>query len=328
VQAPEFFTKAVRRPLKAKLIFNPSSGRAGESPQQLVDILSAMQAQNILAEVSMVHPDCQIETLAQGALKAGIKLVVVAGGDGTIDSVAGALIGTEATLGIIPTGTRNNLALNLGIPNKIAEAVALLRNGHRRKVDVGMIQRGHTWRWFLEAATVGLLSDIYPVADNIQHGDLSQIGELVSTFFSANPSKLKLTLDGRKHINSTSHMVLVANMAFIGPHFRISPKVSFKDRRLDVFVFSEMSKLNLVSYVMQALSGPVEREDIRHYRVRQLKIHGTPMMPVLADGVPMGQGDTTVAIRPHALNIMAGTTYVGSSIEEQPLSVEPELVRG
>jgi len=137
-----------------------------------------------------------------------------------------------------------------------------------------------------------------------------------------------LTLDGHKQIDTNGHMVLVSNMAFIGPHFRISPKVSFKDRRLDVFVFSEMSKLNLVSYVVQALAGPVEREEIKHYRVRKLKIHGSPQMPVLADGVPLGQGDISVAVRPHALTIMAGTTYAGEPMDERAGIDEPELISG
>jgi diacylglycerol kinase (ATP) len=212
------------------------------------------------------------------------------------------------------------VALNLGIPNGIAEAVALLRNGHRRKVDVGHIRRGRLKRWFLEAATVGLLSDIYPVADNIQHGNLAQIGDLLSTFFAASPSRLKVVLDGREHIETLAHMMLIANMSFIGPHFQISPKVSFKDSRLDVFIFSGMSKLNLISYVMQALAGPVERDDIKHYRVRQVKINASPKMPVLADGVLLGQGVTTILVRPRALNIMAGTTYAGQPLATLPIN--------
>ena len=111
----------------------------------------------------------------------------MAGGDGTIDSVMGVMIGSSATLGIIPTGTRNNLAFNLGIPETIPGAVALLREGRRLKIDVGSMRSGHTRRWFLEDATLGLLSDIYPFADSVQHGDLTQIGNLLSTVVSSTP---------------------------------------------------------------------------------------------------------------------------------------------
>lgn len=108
---------ATQRPLRAKLIFNPISGRPEESPQQLVGILNEMQSRSILPEVFMVRPDSDVEGAVRSAVRAGIKLIVVAGGDGTIDSVAGALVGSSATLGIIPTGTRNNVAFNLGIPS-------------------------------------------------------------------------------------------------------------------------------------------------------------------------------------------------------------------
>src|SRR6185369_4992814 len=113
--------KAFYRPLRAKLIFNPGSGKPEESPQQLATILSAMQDQQILSEVYIVHPESQLESVVRNALKSGIKLIVAAGGDGTIDSVAGAIVGSDAVLGIIPTGTRNNVAFNLGIPMDIVE---------------------------------------------------------------------------------------------------------------------------------------------------------------------------------------------------------------
>ncbi|MEP6894052.1 MAG: acylglycerol kinase family protein, partial [Chloroflexota bacterium] len=141
---------AFHRPLRAKLIFNPGSGRADESPHQLASILSEMQDHQILPEVFTVRPDSQVETVVRNAIKSGIKLIVVAGGDGTIDSVAGAMIGKDATLGIIPTGTRNNVAFNLGITGDIASSVALLRKGRRLKIDVGRVHCGHVRRWFLE----------------------------------------------------------------------------------------------------------------------------------------------------------------------------------
>src|SRR5512141_410551 len=93
------FKSASRHPLRAKLIFNAGSGRMEESPQQLSDILSVMQDQQILPEVYTVRPDSKLETVVHNAIKTGIKLIVVAGGDGTIESVAGVMIGRDATLG-------------------------------------------------------------------------------------------------------------------------------------------------------------------------------------------------------------------------------------
>jgi diacylglycerol kinase (ATP) len=262
------------RPLRVKLIFNATAGKAEESPHQLAEIVYEMQSQHFLPEVYLIQPDSHIETEVQRSIKEGIGLIVVAGGDGTIDVVAGAMVGSTATLGIIPTGTRNNVAFNLGIPDGIAESVALLRDGRRLKIDIGYLRSGRANHWFLEAASVGLISDLYPAADDIQHGDLAQIGNLFSKFVSSTPSRLRLMLEGKKQIDTNAYMVLIANMPYIGPHFQISPDVSFTDNRLDVFVFCDMGKLDLISYAMQSTDGGVEDDRIKHFRVKQMTIHG------------------------------------------------------
>ena len=317
---PSKLKTVLHRPLRAKLIFNPGSGQPGESPHQLVSILSEMQNHYILPEVFISQPDSQLEDVVHNAIKSGIKLIVVAGGDGTIDSVVGAMVGRDATLGIIPTGTRNNVAFNLGISGDIANSVALLRQGHRLNIDVGRVHCGHSRHWFLEGVALGLISDLYPMADGIQHGDLGQIGGLLSTLVSATPSLLRINLDGHQHLATTSHMMLVSNLPFIGPHFQISPDVSFKDSHLDVFTFSDMGKLNMLSYAVLSRGGPLEDAGIKHYRSKHITIVSKPQMPVLADGVLLGQGSlsragtgvtTSVHIHPRALMVMAGTKLTG-----------------
>jgi YegS/Rv2252/BmrU family lipid kinase len=299
------------RPLRAKLIFNAGSGRPEESPQQLASILSEMQDKQILPEVFTVRPDSQLETVVHDAIKSGIKLIVVAGGDGTIDSIVGAMIGSDATLGIIPTGTRNNVAFNLGITGDIANSVALLRQGRRLKIDVGQVHYGHSRHWFLEVAALGLLTDIYPLADDIQHGKLTMIGELLSTFVSATPSRLRMIYDGHRQLDTTAHMMVISNMPYLGPHFQISPNVSFKDGHLDLFTFSDMSKLNMISYAMLSQIGHFEDIGIKHYRVKHVKIRSNPRMPVLADGQLLGEGALSVHVHAHALTVMAGAALTG-----------------
>lgn len=295
-----------KRALRAKLIFNAASGRGEESPRQLFEILAEMQRCNILSEVYMVDADSPVEAVVHDAIRSGIKLIVVSGGDGTIDTVVGAMVGSTATLGIIPTGTRNNVAFNLNISTDIAEAVALLRDGIRKKVDIGMINCAGTSHWFLEAAALGMLSDLYPAADQIQHGDLARIGNLLSTFVSSSPSSLSLVLDGGEAIETSAYMVLIGNMPYIGPRFQISPDVSFNDGYLDVFVFSDMNKLDLITYAVQASGGAVADERIKQYRVKQLTIHSDPPMPVMADGNILEQGPVTIVVRPRTLAVMTG----------------------
>jgi YegS/Rv2252/BmrU family lipid kinase len=315
---------SLHRSLRAKLIFNPGSGRPEESPQQLASILSAMQDHQILPEVYIVRPDSQLESVVKHAIKAGIKLIVVAGGDGTIDSVVGAMVGKDATLGIIPTGTRNNVAFNLGITGDIDNSVALLRKGRKLKIDVGRVHCGPSRHWFLEAVALGLLSDLYPMADDIQHGNLGQIGDLVSTLISATTSQLSIDMDGRKSIETTAHMMVITNMPFLGPHFQISPDVSFKDGHLDVFTFSDMTKLNMLSYAMLSRGGLVKDAGIKHHRTRDVTIVSSPQMPVMADGILLAQGPLSIHVHPRALTVMAGSHLTGRVAEPLPAAAVPD----
>jgi diacylglycerol kinase family enzyme len=120
-----------------------------------------------------------------------------------------------------------------------------------------------------------------------------------------------MILDGHKRLDTTAHMMLVTNMTFLGPHFQISPKVSFKDGHLDVFTFSDMSKLNMLSYAVLSRGGLVEDAGIKHYRVKHVKIRSIPRMPVLADGLLLGEGSLSVHIHPRALTVMAGSVLTG-----------------
>jgi diacylglycerol kinase (ATP) len=311
------------RPLRAKLIFNAGSGRPEESPQQLATILSEMQDQQILPEVHTVRPESRLEAVVHHAITAGIKLIVVAGGDGTIDSVVGAMVGSDVTLGIIPTGTRNNVAFNLGVTGDLAESVALLRHGRRLKIDVGRVRCGRSRHWFLELASLGLLSDLYPMADDLQHGGLGQIGALLSTLISATPSRLRVSLDGHKLLGTTAHMILVTNMPFLGPRFQISRNVSFRDGRLDVFAFSDMTKLSMLSHAILSRGDLVKDAGVTHYRAQHVAITARPPMSALADGIPLGQGSVSVRVHPRALKVVAGTVLTGQHATR--LATDPEL---
>lgn len=299
--------------MKAKLIFNPASGNPAESALQLVEVLRQLQAQQFQVEVLLVQPEHRLHLLAKSAARAGAKMVIVSGGDGTIENVALGLVGSYTTLGIIPTGTRNNLARSLGIPtDNIAEAVALLRHGRRLKLDVGQvilgIAPGKANRCFLEASIVGLASALYPSSDDIQHGDLGKIAEFISTLVSAVPSEIRLRLDHRrKEIVAHAHMVIVANMPLMGANFQVASDVAFDDRQLDVFVYSGLNKRDLIGQAMQL---PAATPDVRiqRFRTKSVTITTDPPMPVMADGFALGvgKGSVTMTLHPNRLRVMAG----------------------
>ncbi|HEX7974795.1 MAG TPA: diacylglycerol kinase family protein [Anaerolineales bacterium] len=308
------------RPLRAKLIFNPASGRPDESARQLVEIITHLQHWQIMAEVLLVFPETDVPEAVRQAVRQGFNLVIASGGDGTIDNVAGALVGTTATLGIIPTGTRNNVAYSLGIPSDIQAAVRLLRMGRRNRVDIGRAVCGQNSRWFLEAVSVGLLSALFPAADDIQHGHLERIGDLLSTLVNAPAAEIRLRLDGNRNwITAQGHMVLISNMPYLGAHYQIASNVSFNDNRLDVLIYANLSKLDLIGYAVQATSGIPEDARIQRFQVRRLDVSSEPPLPVMADGFMLGEGPLNVTLRRQGLAVMVGDV---SEKQAQPLPIK------
>jgi diacylglycerol kinase (ATP) len=297
-----------KRRMRAKLIFNPGSGATGESPVQLMDVISAMQAWKLVPEAYLVEPGCDLPAVVQKSLEDGIRMFVVCGGDGTIDVMAGALAGTNATLGIIPTGTQNNVALSLGIPTDIPAAIAILRTGRRIKVDLGQVECAGIKRSFLEVCSVGLLSALFPAADDIQHGNLTRLGDFLAALVASPPAEMHLLLHGKQKINTLCHVVLVSNMPYIGPHFQVGTPASMNDGLLDVLLFADLSKMDLLGYAVQAARAGEKPEDerIQHYHVRRVDIDTNPAMPVMADGLALGNEPLHIRVQRHALAVMVG----------------------
>jgi len=293
--------------MRAKLIFNPGSGATGESPVQLMDVISEMQTCKLVPEAYLVEPDSDLSAAVQNAIEDGIRMFVVCGGDGTIDVVARALAGTNATMGIIPTGTQNNVAFSLGIPPAdIPAAIAILRTGQRIKVDMGLAEFGEIKRSFLEVCSVGLASALFPSADDIQHGDLTRVSDFLATLVSSSPAEMHLTLDGKREINTMCHAVLVSNMPYIGPHFQVGTPASINDGLLDVLLFADLSKMDLLGYAIQAAraGGGPEDDRIQHFHVHRVDIDTNPAMPVMVDGLALGEGPLHISMQRHILAVM------------------------
>jgi diacylglycerol kinase (ATP) len=293
-------------PRQIKVIFNPAAGVAEESPGQLMEVISQLQSGGHSPEVYMVGPDCDLSLVVQDALKRGIHMFVVCGGDGTVESVAGALVNTTATLGIVPTGTRNNVALSLGIPEDISAAARLLHQNKPVKIDVGEVVCCGNSRIFLETCSIGLLSALFPAADEIQHGNLASIGDFLTTLIASPSAKVHLVMDNQQQITTNAHAVLIANLPYVGPHYPIVPKGSFDDGLLDVLVFSDLTKLDLLSNAIQIAAGGTEDPRIQRYHAKKIEMDTQPLMPVFADGFSLGEGPLSISVRRCALTVISG----------------------
>ncbi len=295
--------------MRAKLIFNPSAGAARASPVDIVDVIHEMQTWKLVPEAYLVEPGCDLPKVVQDAIAQGIRMFVVCGGDGTISAVARTLAGTPATLGIIPIGTQNNTALSLDLPEDISAAIAILRTGRRIKVDVGMATCGNKNTPFLEVCSVGLISTLFPSADDIQHGNLARVGDFLATLATSPPAEIHMILDNNQEIHNLGHVVLVSNMPYIGLHYQVGSAASFNDGLLDVLFFADLSKLDLLEYVFRGVGvGKPEDARIQHFHVRRVDIDTHPAMPVMADGSALGEGLVRIEVRRHVLAVMVGGT--------------------
>jgi diacylglycerol kinase family enzyme len=297
-----------KRRKRVKLIFNPKSGINDESPVQLMDVIKQMQAWKLVPETYMIEPDCDIPAVVREALEQGIRMFAVCGGDGTISGVTRALVGTNATLGIIPTGTQNNVALSLGIPKDIPAAIAILRTGRRIKVDIGIATLGDISTPFIEVSTVGLLSTLFSSGDDIQHGKITRIGEFLSTLTTSVPSEIHLVLNDKKEIKKMGHAVLISNMPYFGRNYQVACLDCYKDGLLDVLFLDSLSKLDLIGYIIKG-AGTDTQEDpnIQRFLARSVLIKTNPQMSVMADGRTIGEGSVRIDVMRRALTLMVGS---------------------
>lgn len=307
-----------KRRKRIKLIFNPASGMAKKSPQLLMEIIKELQAWKYVPELLLTEPVTNYASLVSDSLAQGIQLFVACGGDGTVSAVARAMYGTTATLGIIPAGTQNNVAKSLGIPNDIKEAISVLRTGKRIKCDIGLVSFGSNTVPFIEICSVGLFSELFESGDGIQHGDISRIGDFISTLTASSPSKIRLILDNKEEAEAPGHVVLVANMPYIGRRFQVGPDGSYRDGLLDVYLCADIPKLDLMmGYILKL---PVldlsEDSRIKHFQVRSVDIESYPEMSVLADGITLGKGKVHIEIHRRALAVMAGPAGIESKKDD------------
>ena len=122
-----------------------------------------------LSEAHAVRKPRSLPGLVARAIERGAPMVIVGGGDGTMSSAVDELVGSDAVLGVLPLGTANSFARTLGLPLDLAGAVAVIAEGHARRIDLGMVDDDH----FANCATIGIAPQI---AETVPHGLKAWLG--------------------------------------------------------------------------------------------------------------------------------------------------------
>jgi diacylglycerol kinase (ATP) len=270
-------------------------------------------------ELYHTTPEDTGQGLATRAAAEHTELVIVAGGDGTIHAVGSGLIGTQSTLGIIPTGTMNNLAHSLNIPDTIQAACLAIVTGETRTIDVGKINE-HV---FLEVAGIGLEAALFPATEEIKSpGLLSTLRGVVSglkTLLNYKPTRLRIKFDERQLHAYEAIQVTICNTPFYGIHFEVVPNVLMDDGLLDVVIYKNFSKLEYIRHAISISQGRrTYQPKITHRRVTSLHINADQPVEIQADGVLQGKTPVKVMVVPGALRVRVPGVTAPRLLENEP----------
>jgi diacylglycerol kinase (ATP) len=171
---------------------------------------------------------------AEQAVADGAQVVIVCGGDGTVRSAIDGLVGTDAALAVLPGGTGNLLAMNLGIPIDIDEALDVLLEGGRRVIDLGEIE-GHT---FAIMAGMGFDAQVMDAAPEALKAKAGPLAYVLGAFkhLAEKEMHLSITIDGQPPLRRHARTVLVGNVGRLQGGLVLMPDAEPANGELDVAV--------------------------------------------------------------------------------------------
>jgi len=318
----------------ARLIFNPSSGPEGEdNADRLKQIMTALHLHGIEAHIGLKTSGKMARQLARQAARSEHSLVIVAGGDGTIEDVASQLVGSRSVLGIVPIGTMNNLARSLGVPLDIDGACALIAMGTTRHIDVGRVFSDDKpeARYFLECAGVGLNAIGAMLGQDYEKGRWWALPRGLRKYFESRPGTIRVEIDDTT-IEASTHMVSVSNSPLMANHLLAAPGAKMDDGWLDVCLYDGMGDAALLKHFMAASIGAPE--DTKLYRGRKVRIVSQQALMSNSDmTIVPEQSVVEIEIVPKALSVIVGngiglTLPVESAPDAEAKASEPPSSNG
>jgi len=238
------------------------NGKAGGARSAGAEVLgAAFRDAGLEARISTFAHGEEIRKLARRALKARPAVLVAAGGDGTLSAVADVVRGSGTALGVIPVGTLNHFAKDLGIPLDPAEAVRVIAAGRHIAVDVGEVNG----RGFINNASLGLYPNI--VRSRTRHqrrfGRSKRTAMLWATLEALHRSRLldvRLEIEGRVHEFRTP-FVFVGNNDYTLEGFNIGKRARLEEGILNVYATRCTSAAGLFGLALRALFGRLRQAD-------------------------------------------------------------------
>jgi len=286
------------------VILNPRSGGAADMAQRLAGLYRAAGAEPAV----QVANGSELAHLAKRAVAAGAKLVVAAGGDGTVSTVAGALAGSASTLGVLPLGTLNHFARDLGIALDIPAAVVNTLQGRPRLIDAGEVNG----RLFLNNSSIGL----YPAMVHRRTQQQRRLGRgkwqamlwAAHTVLGSHPfMDLTLEVDGVAHRRRTP-FVFVGNNVYEMQGFNIGRRARLDAGVLSVYLTQRTDRRRLLGLALRALAGRLKQaRDFEATTAARLRIESRHTRLLVSTDGEVASFDLPLEyrVRPGALRVVA-----------------------
>lgn len=236
------------------VVVNKGGGAASKAGDELQgQIEQAFAAAGVTAEIHAVEGCDIVETVARLA-KSGA--VAVGGGDGTIGCAAESIAAAGATLGLLPLGTRNHLARQLGIPMELAEAAKVIAGGHAEKIDLSTVNDAT----FVNNVSIGLYPEMVRERDaNSLPKWLANFPAAWTTLKRARHHRLRVTMDGASEVIRTP-MLFVGNNIYSLDAGKVGERQTLDDGQLSVFAVARRGRLGLIGFALRALTGRADPE--------------------------------------------------------------------
>lgn len=289
---------------KVCLIINPASGTDSKKniPE---DVASAIdqKKQDLIIRVTG-YPEHATE-IARQAAKKKYKYVIAAGGDGTVNEVARELVNTDTILGILPLGSGNGLARDLGIPIDIEKALEIIINAHTRKIDYG-VANGHIF-----FCTCGFGFDAFVsgrFAEDKKRGPLGYVRNVLESVVDFRAEEYEITYD-EGSLTEKAFILTCANASQYGNEAYIAPNASMDDGMMNVSILKPLNALEIPQTTIQLFTKNIEKNSKMISLLTQ-KLHIKRASPGLMhmDGEPV-LTDSKIEVRviPKGLNVFTPT---------------------
>jgi YegS/Rv2252/BmrU family lipid kinase len=285
---------------RVAVIYNPAAGR--RKVQRMRQAVEVMRQTVRELEVLETTGAGSATELAREAARRGVDTVVACGGDGTANEVLNGVAGTETAVGVLPAGTANVLAAEIGLPGDVVKAARMLPQMKRRRVALGRIRcRGVEGRYFALACGAGLDADLMAGAEEwgkkrwgmlaYWAAGLRMLGRRLETF--------RVEAEGRSWDCS---MALATRVRDVGGGLRVARRSHLLDDDLEVAVFPSRSTWRYIGYAAAALAGRLGEV----MTTRRVEMTGEGRVEV--DGEVVGRLPAVVEMAPGAVTLVGPWT--------------------